>query len=311
MTEKPSANSDRLTGLQRSGKSDAVPNAGDKAPSIPSGAFAKAGVPQTSHPTSSTARSESSSWMPWLGAGMGVVFTVLVTAVLVLRFTGTEFVQTTDSALSAAPESETTSDSDLTPALSIFDRPSELTALVNDVTGSTVLLVCESGDSQGSGFAFDLIELTGASDLIVVTNHHVVDGCLNGQPVGVFTNSETLSGTVISWDKDLDVAALTVPGLAIKPLSLGEEPQVGQWVMAVGAPEGLQNTVSFGFVTNIVPSESMITSDAVIGPGSSGGPLVDNQGNVIGVNFAVLSADASGISLSSTLSAMCRKVVTC
>ena len=191
-----------------------------------------------------------------------------------------------------------------------FDRPADLAGLRGEVLSSTVTIWCAPDESFGSGFVFDLEPLTGESDTVVVTNHHVVAACIPDTQIEVISGSQMLMGELNGWDIDTDIALISVPGLSASPLAPNLEPEIGQWVMAVGAPEGVEGSTSFGFVTNVVTEDALITSDAVIGRGSSGGPLVDNEGRVVGVNFAVWE-EATGISLSSTIDAMCREIVDC
>ena len=91
--------------------------------------------------------------------------------------------------------------------------------------------------------------------------------------------------------------------------------ETGQWVMAVGAPEGLANSASRGYVTNVVPDPyftgyQLLTSDAILGPGSSGGPLVDNKGRVLAANFGSFR-EAQGISLARPIEDLCVQILEC
>jgi len=80
--------------------------------------------------------------------------------------------------------------------------------------------------------------------------------------------------------------------------------------MAIGTPLGYRNSLSVGFVSAVVPGDHTISTDAVVGPGSSGGPLVNARGEVIGINAAVWRA-ADGITLSTQIAALCQKIVPC
>src|SRR5271165_5637357 len=145
--------------------------------------------------------------------------------------------------------------------------------------------------SLGSGVIVD-------SKGYIVTNNHVVDKAdrirvkLMDDPATV-----TYDATVVGVDKETDLAVIKIE--AKKPLpaaKLGNSDamEVGDWVLAVGSPFGLDETVTAGIVSakgrNIVPGrqfESFIQTDAAINPGNSGGPLVNMNGEVIGINTAI------------------------
>ena len=148
--------------------------------------------------------------------------------------------------------------------------------------------------SLGSGVIVD-------SKGYIVTNNHVVEKAdrirvkLMDDPATV-----TYDATVIGVDKETDLAVIKID--AKKPLpaaKLGNSDamEVGDWVLAVGSPFGLEETVTAGIVSakgrNIVPGrqfESFIQTDAAINPGNSGGPLVNMNGEVIGINTAIYTS---------------------
>ena len=135
----------------------------------------------------------------------------------------------------------------------------------------------------------------------ILTNNHVVDKAdkirvnLMGDPETV-----TYTATVIGTDAETDLAVIKID--AKKPLpaaKLGNSDamNVGDWVLAIGSPFGLNETVTAGIVSaigrNIVPSrqfESFIQTDAAINPGNSGGPLVNMNGEIIGINTAIYTS---------------------
>lgn len=152
---------------------------------------------------------------------------------------------------------------------------------------------------QGSGF---IIDASG----IVLTNAHVVD---NADRVTVtLKDGRTFDGVVRGADEVTDLAVVKINvtggGLPVAPLGNSEEVQVGDWAIAVGNPLGLDNTVTLGIVSTLNRSSAMvgipdkrlefIQTDAAINPGNSGGPLLNGQGEVIGINTAI-RANASGI----------------
>jgi putative serine protease PepD len=151
--------------------------------------------------------------------------------------------------------------------------------------------------AQGSGFVYD-------SQGHIVTNQHVVDGA---QSVSVkFWNGATYKATVVGTDASTDLAVLKVdaPSSVLHPLSLGDSGKVavGDGVVAIGSPFGLEETVTSGIVSALHRSmnapnnftiNDSIQTDAAINHGNSGGPLLDLHGRVIGVNSQIES-DSGG-----------------
>jgi putative serine protease PepD len=151
--------------------------------------------------------------------------------------------------------------------------------------------------AQGSGFVVD-------SSGNIVTNEHVVAGA---QSISVrFWNGKTYTATLVNSDTSLDLALIKVdaPSSQLHPLSLGDSSavQVGDAVVAIGSPFGLNETVTSGIVsavhreitaTNNATIENAIQTDAAINHGNSGGPLLNAQGQVIGVN-AQIESDSGG-----------------
>ena len=138
----------------------------------------------------------------------------------------------------------------------------------------------------------------------MVTNQHVVDGA---QSVSVkFANGRTYSATVVGADPSTDLAVIDVnaPASVLKPLELGDSSavEVGDGVIAIGSPFGLDQTVTTGIVSalhrqitspNNFSIDNAIQTDAAINHGNSGGPLLDMHGDVIGVNSQIES-DSGG-----------------
>jgi len=150
---------------------------------------------------------------------------------------------------------------------------------------------------QGSGF---IVEPSG----VVLTNAHVVDGA--DRVTVTLKDGRTLDGVVKGVDEVTDLAVVKINGDKLPAVSLGDSDsvEVGDWAIAVGNPLGLDNTVTLGIVSTLkrssaqvgIPDKRLdfIQTDAAINPGNSGGPLVNAQGEVIGINTAI-RADAMGI----------------
>jgi len=200
-------------------------------------------------------------------------------------------------------------------AADLFLPPADLPAFIARVQAATLVVHCGESD-EGSAFVLDAAALTGSSAPVIVTNRHVIRDCLKGGPdVRINAGGLRRSGPVLVGDPKNDLALLDirdfdVAEIGIAPLRLSTEASVGQWVMATGDPMGYRGSVSVGIVSAIVPRYSEISSDAVIGSGSSGGPLVNARGEVIAVNTAVWE-DAPGISLSRQIAALCDRVLEC
>lgn len=150
------------------------------------------------------------------------------------------------------------------------------------------------GSGTGSGFVID-------AKGHVLTNNHVVGPAANGGVIEVvLSNGDTEKATIVGRDVGYDLAVLRMERTDLTPLQLGESDKVvvGDQVIAVGAPLGLDQTVTTGIVSALnrpvtpgTGSESSymsaIQTDAAINPGNSGGPLLDMAGKVIGVNSAI------------------------
>ncbi|MGH2946650.1 MAG: S1C family serine protease [Solirubrobacteraceae bacterium] len=147
------------------------------------------------------------------------------------------------------------------------------------------------GISTGSGFVLD-------EDGHVVTNAHVVSGVTDVQVT--FAGLQTVPAVVVGKDEDTDLAVLRVDpdGLDLQPLELGDSDQVrtGDRAVAMGNPSGLETTAGTGGVSAPrarieTPGgyvlEGVIRTDAVIGPGTSGGPLIGADGRVIGITSSI------------------------
>src|SRR6476619_482981 len=153
------------------------------------------------------------------------------------------------------------------------------------------------GQAQGSGWVYD-------SDGHIVTNDHVVHGSTSIKVR--FWDGKTYPATVVGTDKSTDLAVIKVdaPASELYPLAVGDSTQlqVGDGVVAIGSPFGLEETVTSGIVsalhraiqgvTNFTINDS-IQTDAAINHGNSGGPLLNTQGQVVGVN-AQIKSDSGG-----------------
>ncbi|MGY0540722.1 S1C family serine protease [Nocardioides sp. YJ-D4] len=141
-----------------------------------------------------------------------------------------------------------------------------------------------AGRGSGSGVAIDGVGH-------VVTNAHVVQGSDSVRLV--LADGSTTSGRVIGSDERNDIAVIATNPNAVRAATIGQSGnlRIGQPVIAVGSPLGLNGTVTSGIVSSPHRSSGsrpeMIQTDAAINPGNSGGPLVDLQGRVVGINTSI------------------------
>jgi Do/DeqQ family serine protease len=152
--------------------------------------------------------------------------------------------------------------------------------------------------SAGSGVIFD------ARQGYIVTNAHVVE---NASEITVtLQDGRDLKATLVGSDQPSDVAVLKVSGAGLSQMPLGDSSrlEVGDFVVAIGNPFGLQHTVTSGIVsglsrTGINPDgyEDFIQTDASINPGNSGGALVNLRGELIGINAEILSSNGGNIGI--------------
>ncbi|HRQ21836.1 MAG TPA: trypsin-like peptidase domain-containing protein, partial [Anaerolineales bacterium] len=186
----------------------------------------------------------------------------------------------------------------VSPQAEVFNPSAQtelLVILYENVNPGTVAIITDQG--QGSGFVYD-------RDGHIVTNFHVIEGATRVEVR--FTSGFKVFGSVIGIDKDSDIAVVKVdaPAGELVPLPLGDSSQlkVGQTVIAIGNPFGLESTMTVGIISalgrtldsqNVTPegpafsAGDIIQTDAAINPGNSGGPLFNVNGEVIGVNRAI------------------------
>ena len=209
---------------------------------------------------------------------------------------------------------------DASPEFNGYVAPENVYGVIDYVKNSTVSISC--GLNKGSGFAFKLISDVESDDAIwnfstnqelqtvILTNHHIIESCIGEKlPLRVQLRSgKILNAELKSLDPDNDLAALAVDK-KIEPLYAIWYPLYsGYWVMASGSPLDLKGTVTFGNIINI--EGNRIYTSASLNRGNSGGPLLDNEGYVIGVNTG-FRAVAQNINWAIDINAICINLATC
>jgi putative serine protease PepD len=233
---------------------------------------------------------------PRVAVATGVTTAFLVGAGAV----GAVAIAVDDKTPSAAPAQVTVTGAapaasgDALPVAEIYERSAKsVVEITTSATQETPFGGEGSRQAQGSGFVYD-------DEGHVITNQHVVDGATTAKVT--FSDGKSYDATVVGSDPSTDLAVLEVdaPASVLEPLALADsdDVRVGEGVVAIGSPFGLEQTVTAGIVSalhrqitapNDFAIDDAIQTDAAINHGNSGGPLLDLDGNVIGVNSQIES----------------------
>jgi putative serine protease PepD len=172
----------------------------------------------------------------------------------------------------------------------------DVAAIAKSVLPSVVSILIEAGDNSGSGSGFIV-----QSDGYILTNNHVAAPAANGGELTVvFENGEKALAKIVGRNSAYDLAVLKVDKTGLPAAVLGDSSAVlvGEVAIAIGAPLGLNGTVTSGIISSLdrpvtaggsgeLAFINAIQTDAAINPGNSGGPLLDGSGRVIGINSAI------------------------
>ncbi len=173
-----------------------------------------------------------------------------------------------------------------------FTPPTSLAPLVRAVRSGVVNISAKNGGSSkglGSGFVI-------TSDGLVVTNNHVIE---RAESIVVRTaDGKSFEAQVVGRDPETDLALLRLTDardLVVVTLGDSDDLEVGDWVVAIGNPFGLDTSVTHGLISarerviGVGPFDDFIQTNALINPGNSGGPLFDMKGHVVGVTTAIMN----------------------
>jgi S1-C subfamily serine protease len=211
-------------------------------------------------------------------------------------------------------------------ALSPITQPEPAYAVLN-ITGSPEELVSNSYNRVSPsvvhitstvlrrGFFFDIIPQEGTGSGIIVseegyvlTNNHVIQDASKLEVT--LSDGSTYDAELVGTDPENDIAVIRLkdPPVGLMPAPLGDSDtlEVGDMVVAIGNPFGLDRTATLGIVSSLnrsiisgegYPMEGLIQTDASINPGNSGGPLVNSRGEVVGINTAIFSTSGGSIGI--------------
>jgi serine protease Do len=196
-----------------------------------------------------------------------------------------------------------------------YVAPRDISGVVDDTQASTVTVYCtlsKDKGSQGTGWAIDVDILQNSSTrTTVMTNHHVIEECIEG--AGDVTIARLYKkekpASILFYDKKNDLAVLETD-LKLKPLELSKNFMwSGYWVMTLGSAAGYEGSVSFGNIVNTTSEDVLITNN--ISEGNSGGPLIDNEGKVVGIVTWGSDNDREQFNGARSLDTFCLKMIKC
>lgn len=199
-----------------------------------------------------------------------------------------------------------------------FVAPKWLGYQIREAEKSLVTVDCAG--SLGSGFSFNFdkldssngfsfkFELTNSNSSYIVTNAHVIENCKETSPKIIVGDKSSDATRILSLDIENDLALLE-SDLEIPPLfGSYATPRTGFWVMALGSPHSFAGSVTFG---NIINRDSgLVFTTASLSPGNSGGPLIDNEGFVFGVNSGSKPV-GQNFNISVGINVFCEKLIIC
>ena len=193
-----------------------------------------------------------------------------------------------------------------------YVQPRDVGGVVADTRRSTVSVFCDLPGEEGIGSAW-AVTLNEAAykdyKQVYITNHHVVADCIDKEKYLSVARAykKPVAARIVTLDKENDLAVI-VSVLKVPSLKISENPPFpGYWVMTSGSADAYEGSVTFGAVLNTNESEILFTAN--VSQGNSGGPLVDNEGFVIGTVSWISKKDQyNGAKM---IDAMCSKILTC
>lgn len=221
---------------------------------------------------------------------IAILAVMLIAGTAYMLGTGVPFAPRTASAATVLYSQDTIT--------AIYDNASPAVVEINVTQQGTAFRNRSMQEGQGSGFLID-------NQGHILTNNHVVNGATNIQVI--LKDGNTLDARVVGTDPIDDLALISVDSSSVSgitPLQLGNSSAVkpGQMAIALGSPYGLTDSITVGVISGLDRSlggssngsiTGMLQTDAAINPGNSGGPLLDSQGQVIGINTAIESASGA------------------
>ena len=195
-----------------------------------------------------------------------------------------------------------------------YVEPRDFDGIINKLKTSVVSVFCDvskNQGSQGTGFAIELEGYTDKGITALITNHHVIEECIDQGALTIQNNDGKVFDVVLeNYDPENDLALLSAD-VEMSYLGLTDyPPSPGFWVMSYGSADGVEGSISIGNVLNITTDNDILIT-AAISLGNSGGPIIDNEGNVFGVSTAVSTTELSQYNIVGSLDRFCAVILEC
>lgn len=197
-----------------------------------------------------------------------------------------------------------------------YVEPRDLGAIIEKLDASVLTIYCEISEDdsiQGTAWSFDYEDITSTGKSALMTNHHVIEDCIAGGRLTLEDYwGETYDARLESYDEYNDLAIVSTSH-KIPPLTLASyPPSGGYWVMAYGTADGYSGSIATGNIINLDEFGDLLITANLSG-GNSGGPLVDNEGNVFGVNTWSYNSEKANTqyNISVSLDSFCDELLAC
>ena len=276
--------------------------------------------PPISAENNSSTRSPAKSGkkLSYVALALSIVAIVLSLAALGSSEDSPEVVET---AITAAPSDTSNTDDEIpeepSDTADLYVPPTNVEAFIDKVAESLVLIEC--ADSSGTGFAYEISGLEEGYKTFIVTNHHVIEDCINDPDALTVSHGEdyklTTNSSLFDHDEENDLALIQVEADIARIPESKTFASSGWWNMAIGNPIGdtelLFNATTFGHIVAVDRERYNFTS-AIINPGNSGGPLVNSRGELIGINtFSWASTEDGVANIAVDSDLLCVKIIDC
>jgi S1-C subfamily serine protease len=200
------------------------------------------------------------------------------------------------------------------PLTNPYVEPRDFEGIISKLEESVVTVYCSVSEDQGNigtAFAVDLEGYTDQGKTAFFSNHHVIEDCIDQGTLTVEnSNGEVFDVFLEDYDADNDLALLYAD-LDMPYLDLAHYPPApGYWVLSYGSADGYSGSISTGTVLNVTIDNDILVT-AALSSGNSGGPLIDNEGNVFGVSTAVSTDEMLQYNYVGSLDRMCQVILEC